>query len=258
MELYSKFWAIVNIPDNIDLKIPNEEKIWLKRLSRLPDLFYAKVSTMVVLAEKDICSEDKIEFYNILEKFIFIFKLMAQDKNDMSFLIAATRNLLWCDKNEKNKKIKALINSIKQHDILPLNKNCIMQAIERFHEYIMNKNYYNWNGLKYFLFEYNNSLQMKKNPSNISYLNSKYTYVIEKDYENNLKFFKCGTEINGKAYRIQYNFIDNKLWINTWNDDGEYYFENSDNFPDILKRFIKSFFRYIRKTTENDIPKFYT
>lgn len=462
LELYSKFWAIVNIPDNIDLKIPNEEKIWLKRLSRLPDLFYAKVSTMVVLAEKNICSEDKIEFYNILEKFIFIFKLMAQDKNDMSFLIAATRNLLWCDKNEKNKKIKALINSIKQHDILPLNKNCIMQAIERFHEYIMNKNYYNWNGLKYFLFEYNNSLQiqnaaivewyknkeisiehilpqdpkreywqcmlekynllgadseeqrlntinslgnllllstgsensslknysfpvkkdisvesgkfaycygsrsaikiskeevwtlkqiyerstelfnfmyenwlklyinkeewdakvndlnlynfeynkldntayedlknklkgidtslerneaeqklkslpednlyvkklesffdkdvfhMKKNPSNISYLNSKYTYVIEKDYENNLKFFKCGTEINGKAYRIQYNFIDNKLWINTWNDDGEYYFENSDNFPDKLKRFIKSFFRYIRKTTENDIPKFYT
>ena len=99
---------------------------------------------------------------------------------------------------------------------------------------------------------------MKKNPSNISYLNSKYTYVIEKDYENNLKFFKCETEINGKAYRIQYNFIDNKLWINTWNDDGEYYFENSDNFPDKLKRFIKSFFRYIRKTTENDIPKFYT
>ena len=71
-------------------------------------------------------------------------------------------------------------------------------------------------------------------------------------------FFKCETEINGKAYRIQYNFIDNKLWINTWNDDGEYYFENSDNFPDKLKRFIKSFFRYIRKTTENDIPKFYT
>ena len=139
LELYSKFWAIVNIPDNIDLKIPDEEKIWLKRLSRLPDLFYAKVSTMVVLAEKDICSEDKIEFYNILEKFIFIFKLMAQDKNDMSFLIAATRNLLWCDKNEKNKKIKALINSIKQHDILPLNKNCIMQTIEKFHEYIMNK-----------------------------------------------------------------------------------------------------------------------
>ena len=30
---------------------------------------------------------------------------------------------------------------------------------------------------------------MKKNPSNISYLNSKYTYVIEKDYENNLIFF---------------------------------------------------------------------
>ena len=36
-----------------------------------------------------------------------------------------------------------------------------MQAIERFHEYIMNKNYYNWNGLKYFLFEYNNSLQIQ-------------------------------------------------------------------------------------------------
>ena len=459
LELYSKFWAIVNVPDNIDLKISVEEKNWLKRLSRLPDLFYAKVSIMVVLAEKDICAEDKIEFYNILEKFIFIFKLMAQDKNDMSFLIAATRNLLWCNKNEKNRKLKDLINSIKQHDILPLNKTCVIQAVERFHEYIINKNYYIWNGLKYFLFEYNNSLQiqnaaivewyknkeisiehilpqdpkreywqcvlekydllgdeneeqrtntinslgnllllstgsensslknysfpvkkdisvesgkfaycygsrsaikiskeevwtlkqiyerstelfnfmyenwlklyidkdewdkkvktlnlynfkynkldnatfinlenrlksidtslerneaeqklkrlpednlyvrklesffdkevfhMKKNPSNISYINSKYTYVVEKDNQNNLRFFKCGTKLDSKDYRIQYDFIDNKLWINTWNGDGEYYFTNINTLPDILKRFIKSFFRYIRKTTENGIPK---
>lgn len=463
LELYSKYWAIVNVPDNIDLKISNDEKNWLKRLSRLPDLFYAKVSVMVVLAEKDICPEDKVEFYNILERFIFIFKLMAQDKkNDMSFLIAATRNLLWANKNEKNRRFKDLINSLKEHDVLPLTKNCIMQAINSFHDYILDKNYYNWNGLKYFLFEYNNSLQiqnaamvewyknkeisiehilpqeprreywqcmleeynllgdeneeqrvnvinslgnllllstgsensslknysfpvkkdisvesgkfaycygsrsaikisrekvwtlkqiyerstelfnfmyenwlklyidkkewndkvntlnlynfeynkldniaynnlenklknidtsqerneaeqklkslpednlcakklesffdkdifhMRKNSSNISYLNSKYTYVLEKDNENNLKFFKCGTEINGKAYRIQYNFIDNKLWINTCNDGLEYYFKNSDNLPDLLKRFIKSFFRYIRKATENDTPNFYT
>ena len=55
LELYSKFWAVVNIPNNTDLKISEDEKNWLKRLSRLPDLFYAKVAIMVVLAEKDIC-----------------------------------------------------------------------------------------------------------------------------------------------------------------------------------------------------------
>ena len=76
LELYSKFWAVVNIPNNTDLKISEDEKNWLKRLSRLPDLFYAKVAIMVVLAEKDICSEDKIEFYCVLEKFIFIFKFL--------------------------------------------------------------------------------------------------------------------------------------------------------------------------------------
>ena len=463
LELYSKFWAIVNIADNIDLKITEDENKWIKRLSRLPDLFYAKVSVMVVLAEKDICSEDKIEFYNILEKFIFIFKLMAQDrKNDMSFLIAATRNLLWCNKNEKNKMFKVLINSLKEHDVLLLSKDSVMQAIDGFQDHVLDKNYYNWNGLKYFLFEYNNSLQiqnaaivewyknkeisiehilpqepkreywqcvleeydlldddkaeqrekvinslgnllllstgsensslknysfpvkkdisvesgkfaycygsrsaikiskedvwtlkqihersaelfnflyenwlksyiskeewedkvntlnlynfeykklsdmtynnlenklknidtsqerneaehklksspednlqakklesffdkdifhMRKNSSNVSYLNSKYTYVIEKDSKNNLKFFKCGTKINDNLYRIQYDFIDNRLWINTWNDDSEYYFRSTDNLPEILKRFIKSFFRYIRKTTENDAPNFYT
>ena len=462
LELYSKFWAVVNIPNNTDLKISEDEKNWLKRLSRLPDLFYAKVAIMVVLAEKDICSEDKIEFYCVLEKFIFIFKLMAQDKNDMSFLIAATRDLLWCKKHEKNKKLRDLVNSIKRHEVLPLNKECVLQSIDRFHEYISKKNYYNWNGLKYFLFEYNNSLQiqnaaivewyknkevsiehilpqdpkreywqcvldqynllsdeneenrtntinalgnllllstgsensslknysfpvkkdisvesgkfaycygsrsaiknskekvwtikqiyersgefldfmyeywlklyidrtewedkvnnlnlynfkyneldamayqnlksklenidtskerdeaekflkifpednlcikklesffdkdvfqMKKNPANISYINSKFTYVIETNSTNELVFFKCGTKINGNDYRIQYNFIDNKLCINTWDKNGEYYFKNMDTFPDLLKRFIKSFFRYIRKTTEHDTPYFYT
>lgn len=455
LELYSKYWAIVNTPKDTNLKLSKQEMYWLNRLSRLPDLFYAKVSTMAVVAEKDICIEDKIEFYNLLENFIFIFKLLAQDKNDMSFLIAATRNLLLCHKNEKSRKLKDLLNTIRQHEILPLNRECILKAIDRFHEYISNKNYYNWNGLKYFLFEYNDSLQIqnaavvewyksqnisiehilpqdpkreywqnvlkqynllekeeeqikiinslgnllllstgsensslknysfpvkkdisiesgkfaycygsrsaikiskekvwtikqiydrsqelfnfmymhwlssyidkiewdskvknlnlynfkynklnvedyndlenklknidtskerseaerklkylpeddlyekklesffdkdvfyiKKNPSNISYLNNRFTYVVEKDKLNNLTFFKCGTKINDKFYRIQYNFIENQLWINTWNEDGEYYFEDIKILPDLLKRFIKSFLRYLRKTTEYNL-----
>ena len=58
---------------------------------------------------------------------------------------------------------------------------------------------------------------------------------------------------------IEFNIIlDNKLCINTWDKNGEYYFKNMDTFPDLLKRFIKSFFRYIRKTTEHDTPYFYT
>ena len=94
---------------------------------------------------------------------------------------------------------------------------------------------------------------IKKNPSNISYLNNRFTYVVEKDKLNNLTFFKCGTKINDKFYRIQYNFIENQLWINTWNEDGEYYFEDIKILPDLLKRFIKSFLRYLRKTTEYNL-----
>lgn len=462
LELYSKYWAVVNIPNNTNLKISEDEKNWLKRLSRLPDLFYAKVATMVVLAEPNICAEDKTEFYKVLEKFIFIFKLLAQDKNDMSFLIAATRNLLWCDKSEKNKKFKDLLNSLKKHDILSLNKEGVLKAIDGFHEYIKNKNYYNWNGLKYFLFEYNDFLKienaavvewyknkeisiehilpqdpkreywqcmlkeyrltdeeneeqrnkiinslgnllllstgsensslrnysfpvkkdisiesckfaycygsrsaikiskekvwtikqiyersrelfgfmyenwlksyidksewenktenlnlynfeynepdeetyqnlekqlenidvskerneakqklirlpddnpyakklesffdkevfhLQKNTSNISYINSKFTYVLEKDNSNNLIFFKCGTKINGSEYRIKYDFVENKLWVNIWNENGEYYLKNSDTLPEIIKRFVKSFCRYIRKTTDNEPPNFYS
>lgn len=417
---------------------------------------------MVVLAEPNICAEDKTEFYNVLEKFIFIFKLLAQDKNDMSFLIAATRNLLWCDKSKKNKKFKDLLNSLKKHDILPLNKEGVLKAIDGFHEYITNKNYYNWNGLKYFLFEYNDFLQienaavvewyknkeisiehilpqdpkreywqcmlkeyrltgeeneeqrnkiinslgnllllstgsensslrnysfpvkkdisiesckfaycygsrsaikiskekvrtikqiyersrelfgfmyenwlksyidksewenktenlnlynfeynepdeetyqnlekqlenidvskerneakqkltrlpddnpyakklesffdkevfhLQKNTSNISYINSKFTYVLEKDNSNNLIFFKCGTKINGSEYRIKYDFAENKLLVNIWNENGEYYLKNSDTLPEIIKRFVKSFCRYIRKTTDNEPPNFYS
>ena len=77
-------------------------------------------------------------------------------------------------------------------------------------------------------------------------------HIIEKKI-NNLTFFKCGTKINDKFYRIQYNFIENQLWINTWNEDGEYYFEDIKILPDLLKRFIKSFLRYLRKTTEYNL-----
>lgn len=462
LKFYSEYWAIVNIPDDIKLHISDEEKKWLKRLSRLPNLFFAKVSTMIVLAEKNISAADKIEFYSILEKFIFIFKLLAQDRKiDMSFLISATRHLLECKREEKNHIFKELINSIKMHKILPLCKEQIIQAINDFKEDISNKNgyYYKWNGLRYFLYEYNDSLKLQiQNANNVEWyknkdvsiehilpqnpqreywqcmlkeydllgddkeeqrvkvINSlgnllllstgsensslknysfnvkktisvesgKFAYchgsrsaikvseesvwtikqiyersselfdfmyehwlksfidkklwdnkvkelnlynfeynkldnksykVLEETLENfdteqeikevehslkyvsenllyvmkfeeffdknifhlrrndnkasrikdrftyvldeNLTFFKCGTNINNNAYLIQYNFLENKMRINTWNEYGEYYFNNVDDLPDLLKHFIKLFRKYIKKTTGNDISKFY-
>ncbi len=160
LDKYSLFWSSVNSPDNIEFDIDDEEKKWIKRLSRLPNNLYMKAAIMVVLASEKVNKTDKIEFYSKLEKFVFINKLLAQDKNDLSFLVTYAKDLLNEKINFKD-KIDALINSLTTH-ILSINPNRVKKAIEKFKRYIDDKEnyYYNWNGISYFLYEYNDSLSI--------------------------------------------------------------------------------------------------
>ncbi|HOC98089.1 MAG TPA: DUF262 domain-containing protein [Bacilli bacterium] len=158
LDEYSLYWASVNAPDNIPFDIDNDEHEWIKRISRLPDKLYMKSAVMVVLASEKISKADKIEFYSKLEKFVFINILLAQDKNDLSFLVTGAKDLMN-EVNDPKEKMDALIKSLETH-ALALNSERAKKAIRIFKEYIDGKEnyYYNWNGISYFLYEYNDSL----------------------------------------------------------------------------------------------------
>ncbi len=157
---YSLFWASVNAPDNISFDIDNDEHEWIKRISRLPDKLYMKSAVMVVLASERLSKADKIEFYSKLEKFVFINILLAQDKNDLSFLVTGAKELMN-EVNNPKEKMDALIKSLDTH-ALALNSDRVKKSIRIFKEYIDGKEnyYYNWNGISYFLYEYNDSLSI--------------------------------------------------------------------------------------------------
>ena len=160
LDKYSLYWAAVNSPENIPFNITVEEHDWIKRLSRLPNNLYMKSAIMVVLASEKIDNADKISFYKKLEKFVFINKLLAQDKNDLSFLATYAKDLLNEKTNYKDKMDK-LIESLDNHP-LAINKNRTIKSINLFKSYIEDKLncFYDWNGLRYFLYEYNDSLSI--------------------------------------------------------------------------------------------------
>lgn len=155
---FSLYWSSVNAPDNISFDIDAQEYEWIKRLSRLPNNLYVKSAIMVVLASENVMNADKIKFYSKLENFVFINKLLAQDKNDMSFLTTYAKDLM--NESEKYKeKIDLLIGSLENH-ILAINRDRVIKSIKFYKSYIDDKKsfYYDWNGLKYFLFEYNEKI----------------------------------------------------------------------------------------------------
>lgn len=165
LEKYSLYWAAINQPDKITFKISDTELNWIKKLSRLPgNLLFVKTALMVILAENNIDANEKISFYQKLEQFIFINRIIGQDKNDLSFLVTSAKDLLRATNDiEKRNKFSSMKDAIDKHD-LHISHDRVEKALDAFTVYIKDRkdSYYNWNGLKYFLYEYNESLEIEK------------------------------------------------------------------------------------------------
>lgn len=158
LDFYSLYWKSVNWPDSIEFFIQSNELDCLKRLSRMSLNLYIKDVIMVVLASK-LNNTDKIQFYKKLENFYFINKYISQEVSDMSFLVTYAKNLA----NSQNiqKDYKNLIEILSAHK-LAIKSSRINDIIYKFASKINNHSnyYYDWNGLKYFLYEYNDSLNI--------------------------------------------------------------------------------------------------
>ncbi len=157
---YSEYWKAVKIPEESNLKISNDIKSWICKLSRISPSIYVHSATMVYLACKELADVDKIEFFKNFEQFIFVNKLLAQEGNDLSSFVTDAKEL----KSAKDKKqvFKNNLKKFKTHEIsITTLKDVEDRIIRKFADYIKDRKddgYYKWNGLKYFLIEYDEDL----------------------------------------------------------------------------------------------------
>lgn len=123
---------------------------------------HLRAALMVIEAEKSLVTADKIKFYSKAELFIFVNKLLAQDSNDLSFMVTYGNKLLAKSAN-KAQTIKDIIIEIDNHD-LHVDARRVKKSIEAFKANVLDKKteyYYAWNGLSYFLYEYNDSIKIQ-------------------------------------------------------------------------------------------------
>ncbi len=156
---YSYYWALVRKPEQVQSNLNYDELYWVKRISRCFSNIYLNTAMMVVVADNACESAEKTRLYETLERFVFVNKLIAQNKNDLSFLVTAVKPLMNNTTSNSNPIIKSIISDINKHE-LSVNGKRIVDAINVFVIEILEKKthyYYSWNGLSYFLFEYNDS-----------------------------------------------------------------------------------------------------
>lgn len=179
LRYYSKFWKIINRPIENSNYLSSDEVKWLDRLNRITTMKYIKPVIMVIAGEKDLYANQKIKFYKKLEKNLFINRLLYHSKNDYSSLITGAKAVLNASKDEKIKTFNELIKLLE-------NKNSelycydIDKIVTKFSEYINEKKdfYYGWDGINYFLYEYNESLSYNNNTKEIDWKKSSIEHIL--------------------------------------------------------------------------------
>ncbi|SDB60809.1 Uncharacterized conserved protein, contains ParB-like and HNH nuclease domains [Ruminococcaceae bacterium FB2012] len=160
---YSYYWRIVNQPEGITGFKNEKELEWIKRLSRISDTLFLRAALMVIVSLDSINWPDKEKLYNKIELFVFVNKLLAQDRNDLSFLVTAVKPMLTADNTNATKLCSDVIQAIDSHPSLKVDPERVVKAVEAFKLNVLDRKenyYYSWNGLSYFLYEYNESLSI--------------------------------------------------------------------------------------------------
>lgn len=143
--------------NNQDLTV--EESLWIDRLNRIGIIYFRPLVTVSFLS-KDIDSKKRIQLFKAIERFIFItFRLgrfFSTYRN--SEFYRAARQLR---KNELNVTdiVERLSQRMDYFFYTPENTKDIFFDYTYFHKFIEKKfknggGFYNWNGLRYFLYEY--------------------------------------------------------------------------------------------------------
>ncbi|MAP55116.1 MAG: hypothetical protein CL605_09460 [Altibacter sp.] len=159
-----------NPEDNVDLTA--DESIYIDKLNRI-NISYFRPLVMSLFASGRFNVDERIKLLKKIERFIFLnFRLSRSMSNyKSSYYYNATRELY-----KGSLKIETLIDSLDEHSNYTFYENGDFYY-SYFKDHITKKfssngiGYYAWNGLRYFLFEYEEYLKRHRNQPKISWKN---------------------------------------------------------------------------------------
>ena len=160
----AQYWYFLHNPYDSESPLSPEEKDWVDKLNRI-GIGYFRPLVAVTLSLKQIAVERRVELLKTIERFIFVILRTgyAASNFQSSVFLRKTRELF---RNEIT--VEDVINSLNvklNSDIDSIIKIFITKMKKRFDD---GGGFYWWNGLRYFLFEYELYLaENKGRPSGI-------------------------------------------------------------------------------------------
>lgn len=150
----AEYWYYTFYPEECNT-ITKEEKVWIGRLNRIGIGYFRPLVAVSLIPSVGATTEERINFYKAVERFIFIdFRMaMYQSSYQSSEFYRNTRKVY--KKEMTLKEVSDLLNSIADSDVASAVQVFVTKMNKRF---ISNDGFYSWRDLRYFLYEYEYSL----------------------------------------------------------------------------------------------------
>lgn len=155
----SSYWFDTYNPDG-NTRLSSEEQKWIDRLNRL-GMGYFRPLVMSSFLCKNVTKEQRINLFRTIERYVFIAFRITQVRSNYgnSEFYNSSRDLYY-----GNTTIEDVIEALEERIKYAFNEDGSFK-INSFYDFIGNKfrfgaktGYYGWSGLRYFLYEYEQSL----------------------------------------------------------------------------------------------------
>ena len=161
LKLLSQHWYNIHFPNE---NYSPDERLWLSRLNRLGFMYFRPLITVLFLKNSGINTDDRVKILESIERFIFIhFRLNRNQSNsgETPFYNLANRiaRQTYQD-SENNIKINEALEEQLHRWFQKTDDDNVLFEPKYFNDYIQTRylGFYGWNGLHYFLYEYEYSL----------------------------------------------------------------------------------------------------
>jgi hypothetical protein len=156
-------WYYSFFPDQSPT-LTEAEKVWIDRLNRIGIGYFRPVVVSMFLIAGQTTVKERVDFLSAVERFIFLaFRVGRFNASYKSSDYYRKSRDLLLDEISLN-KITADLNSTIESDMENLVANFITHTDRRFDK---GDGFYSWRDLKYFLYEYEYQLSVKKNITKI-------------------------------------------------------------------------------------------
>lgn len=135
----------------LDTDFNDDIKIWLDKINRLDSSNVAPL--ILTFFSKEVSVEKRSEFLRVLERFIFIYTLSRRIPVNQPFELKILR---WIANISRGVGVDKIISAIENESN---ERICSKYFRESLTEQFGERGFYKWSGIRYFLFEYNLSLQ---------------------------------------------------------------------------------------------------